>query len=1478
MERKNNRKIDKKICRNLLLMILVVFMISSSIYSGVHMVMAAKYRQDSNKGSAGTYDAKVPSDTKEKDADCFTILEIVPYEGMGEIGYMVGGCEPIDLTKLKTREYDGFTSFLGKMLLVRDTYIEKATLTKEEQEMYADWKKVYVAKQEKGTFHQVTPNTGEYSFKTVVEYVVDEKKQGAYTASLNQLNFSKQINGIRQKENNVNAWFYPDSKKESYTPFSQEKYTVCNASKNEEGKGDYEYDRLADEFVLCKGKGTYDVLFMPYTGQRDQKIYYMEKNYEIVNNHTGSYTGEIVYKNALDIDRDGIADGQYNKVSRERYEFVGEGMGEYLFKKGEGEISYPIYEKCYYRSGVEYINTEWFKQYAMGLSVDEWDECKIEVITCTPEKVNDDLTLIEKADMVFLSPTQQNLAYVGLWEFFGKEKELLGITDENRYTVSDLSENGLPANLAGLRKGRKLPTFIGNDLNWEATMAIFQRVGVKQDLPLVINCLVYENNQQELNGYNNSTRNNIAKLYLMLRQWNPQIFYEEFFETNQILKATFQGITTGDYIKKSENARYIWHSQTFLPTVPNGVQDPYAYYVSMGIENPYMVGNESVVGNVFTFHGDCIIDANFIVDKYGPDEWFYETKEFIYQEENEKEGSPEEVTNVRLSTADIFYYLLHYKKVSLEKNKLVILDLEPCNDFTLTETDVRNMVKGFTGTITIVPMTTAEFNGKIEDLNKEYDMIYMGLNTGMLNRNAKGITKYNDSNLNGKIYLHVGDRIYGGNALSGLVQGVNTYRYSGNDITAIKKKELEEFIKAGYPIVMEKELYERNAEQVDPYSNIYAFSESCKEQKNRINLYSLQNAQTKSKACSQLKKYLAIEKPQLEFDSMPVMYDGNHPDVLMTEKRLSYVFTIQDLKAEEMEKLTYTVKLYVDGNADGKYAENELLATKTGIKAGSSIELMKTLPNSYVGIVPWKLLVYRTDNPYIRTNQIGYYGIRRSSTEKKLLRILQVTSTKYSRYNWTGSTMNLQNELASKNTLFHKYASNLNDFVLDITTIDVKQFENWYKGSAYGVSNAYVADDPNSIDRFANYDMLIFGFGDSYTDISNANGALDNVFAFIESGKSVLFTHDTTSVVNRLSNSDTHTAGVMNWGYNMNQYLRDRIGMNRFGVATKGQESQGNNTEGKDIAYSPKGSIYKEIQGYSYGAMINFGVVAGDRYSSIPTNQLGPFRTFLLSDSRYLDFPSTDSFETYYVTNENKGQITEYPYKIPTSGKMQIAQTHAQYYELDLEDPEIVVWYCLSNQMENKLYSSSPNDVRNNYYIYNKGNITYTGAGHEYFGNKENEVKLFINTMVAAYRASLAEPEITVTNGVEGQDGKSFVYVDLDVRDNMLPSNESDEVKVAFTVKDDSIISDSAKITIYDENGEVMNLAIYDEYNQVILDSKVYTYSKNTQGELYEYYILYPREKLDGKESINLMIMADNTKIKARKTVTLLRRNLFDLN
>ena len=120
--------------------------------------------------------------------------------------------------------------------------------------------------------------------------------------------------------------------------------------------------------------------------------------------------------------------------------------------------------------------------------------------------------------------------------------------------------------------------------------------------------------------------------------------------------------------------------------------------------------------------------------------------------------------------------------------------------------------------------------------------------------------------------------------------------------------------------------------------------------------------------------------------------------------------------------------------------------------------------------------------------------------------------------------------------------------------------------------------------------------------------------------------------------------------------------------------------------------------------------------------------------------------ETNIASKVNEGAMTQYPYYISSS--ISTAITHSQYYQLAMEEDsnhdganDIVVWFCLKNGKENA-YTYSPNDVRNNYYFYSKGNVIYTGVGHK-TGITQQEQQLFANAVIAAANVTAVDPEAT---------------------------------------------------------------------------------------------------------------------------------------
>lgn len=106
-------------------------------------------------------------------------------------------------------------------------------------------------------------------------------------------------------------------------------------------------------------------------------------------------------------------------------------------------------------------------------------------------------------------------------------------------------------------------------------------------------------------------------------------------------------------------------------------------------------------------------------------------------------------------------------------------------------------------------MASWEFIGKIDDLNSEYDMIVFGATQNQ----ANGKDGYNDTLMNGLIYSSIGDKVIkvGGEnrdrAEYTMLQSDDVIRYSGNDLTAKKVKELKSFMAAGKPVIVDERFY-----------------------------------------------------------------------------------------------------------------------------------------------------------------------------------------------------------------------------------------------------------------------------------------------------------------------------------------------------------------------------------------------------------------------------------------------------------------------------------------------------------------------------------------------------------------------------------------------------------------------------------------------------------------------------------------------
>ncbi len=134
-----------------------------------------------------------------------------------------------------------------------------------------------------------------------------------------------------------------------------------------------------------------------------------------------------------------------------------------------------------------------------------------------------------------------------------------------------------------------------------------------------------------------------------------------------------------------------------------------------------------------------------------------------------------------------------------------------------------------------------------------------------------------------------------------------------------------------------------------------------------------------------------------------------------------------------------------------------------------------------------------------------------------------------------------------------------------------------------------------------------------------------------------------------------------------------------------------------------------------------------------------------------IDASSTngETMPTDKTKKNNEGIITKYPFGI--GDRMKVSATTPQSYAVDIEDDDLVVYYTLAGGSQgttSSAFASDPMDGVNNYFLYQYGSITYTGAGHALITgrgrNNNDERRLFINIIVNSGRKSIKGPSLNL--------------------------------------------------------------------------------------------------------------------------------------
>ena len=1329
----------------------------------------------------------------------FQILEIVEEKGQEELGYYVSGQEPYiknyvyqgqtfssieEGLKVIEREEDrksfaeasGYESQLTGII---GNDIEKFPLTlKEYKEQYfladpediTNWNRIDLLSnrvvQVNGSYVVNQNNTGNYTKKEQSYYPIrenvasDSQKQGLYRENIATFSYTEGLGA-------VSAYRLTFEGVESAT--SQEKLEAIRDEIIAEYQNGYGY-YINDYRILTD---TIDTSHFPGEGMDDNLG--NDENREVK-----------VYRGI------GISEYPYYYYEQikglETFEQVKNQVVDVPGKEGDVTISNSVY---YYWS----VNEKGILQKEELFYVQGKETIPYEQITVLSDSLPQDYVYYYKVkDIQFACklPEQSSESDPNNYEYYGwyfpnykDNKEIYIKVDKTEDATYYISEEEYT-----LTKGIGAYDFVPDEKEAECEVEIdhfYYQGGIENNewFKKYVFHLKGEENQSSLDALAISIETVTVKEIEQLLSANNEycnqysLIYLHTNGSEQLLETLKDGVSQRTYA-------CIFRTDTMDDSGKNNLKNIFEYYWKKDdsdgcyiTENVYIFQNNTTngYGILTTNFYQPIFDSNN--DKELEASGFSEMVEYIREENMYRSLGGEELLSEVVSISSAIEYILNvpYKRVKVQKDTIRILELQPLKS---SGQITANTVYGWLGLtndtdtkpqIIIDTMTTSEYVGHIEDINTVYDMIYIGDDQTMTQTNVD-IGYFSSVDYKNILYSHVG-KTYEFNASSGQYKkylGILDIEYtnnktalanklywttSGNDITSQQVKALKDFCDSGYPVIIANSMVKTTNQiaKVDNSSYIYEFLSYAI---TKDNVMAVRDVNPTS-----INFYAQIAKPKIVFEE-----NGTPPDAIGTSagpsgkylqgNQLEYIFHIENDSAISQTSTTYHCELFVDLNADGVFSTGEnssenlkdikiynakgqqVFPDSSGIyhlKANEVYRVTREIPENYYKLIQWKLQVSsnETYQKNVRTSQIGYTKKQTPANEKPTIRVLQIRSVT-ARTTWNLST----------DSSFKTLMNQVEDFTINVETITVNQYLEYYV-------NYYNNRDVYGLTWLSQYDMVIIGFADMQDDIpTSKNGKectvidedgvernpVEGLVKYIENGNSVLFSHDNTSFVNQQIGGFRNEQEKL-WGYNLNTILRPLVGMDRYGVTLNKEVEDGVTIssllkKGLDLPYDD-GTTSIQIEDIKDSV--------GDMAYKLNSNRSQTYKSVHgFSNYTISGFSNTTSS----TTQVNKGAITEYPYKIDEN--LSVSSTHSQYYQLALEVDDdkdgmndIVVWYCLAGSR----YNWSPNDVRNTYYLYSKGNVLYTGVGHSMQSDKVMEKKLFVNTIVAAWRAGKSTPDVS---------------------------------------------------------------------------------------------------------------------------------------
>ena len=599
---------------------------------------------------------------------------------------------------------------------------------------------------------------------------------------------------------------------------------------------------------------------------------------------------------------------------------------------------------------------------------------------------------------------------------------------------------------------------------------------------------VTENGNEVIKGL--TRQNAYALVYRAAVELLPVIVDYNAVTNDQYSKLDYQGLAK--MLMKEDLENYVKDAQTRLDWLFENLENS-------NYPNRSDNGNHYVNRNVYVVNsGTPLVNRDFpeSIDGGSAESGFSEVLNLIRSENvllPEENRIPENV-----SKAKAIEYIINYSVGFIaDFTDLRILELQPTSNDKAdlqaeNPTDSSTTLywqRNATGAIkkqvlrssrkVDVKVTTkaaAAFNSEWEDINEKYNLVFIGLDGQKLNY-AAGLwsgTVYNNTDLNNKLY-HTGDRAAGTDG-----------QYDPSDITERKKNELLDFMRAGYPILVENDFFTGksakngagriNMKYVAEDTQMYDFlRQAVTDFTDRI--YTIDDVHSN-----------ILFMAQLNIDH-PVISVSDTTGLTLTEAAngelsVSFTYAITDQNGAGYAG-EYHTEFYLDINDDGSYTDAERMDNLAGegkvlratAENGQATVLFTESPGSRA--IPFRLRVVDNSNSCRRSSVQGILQVTDGTKEK--IKVLQIGAKDGT------SLATLYQQENSTLGYYLKAAENTMNVKFEIETIDPAAW------------NERFARNPDCLNQ---WDLLIIGFGNGSENLPNMNKIED----YIQAGHSVLVT------------------------------------------------------------------------------------------------------------------------------------------------------------------------------------------------------------------------------------------------------------------------------------------------------------------------------------------------------------------------------------